>query len=283
MSEPKPESQTGISVEADVDRDPIDLLVRRSMRELDGATPGGYFEALPQRVDASIDSAIESGFVGMDEEASDGATERARRTSSQGLDFGPDFGARDTAENRELRQTARPRRATDSRAYRRSLLQTQVGAPRPWWQTRALALAVAGAAVAAAVAVAVVKWTSDGSSDRLGASSSRLPPRATPLAGGRVTAPDEAATAPTEDQVKLRALLAAALPAARACFAARPLDEVTLAVTVDGGGAVRALSVRGATGGEATESCVIEAVRSEVEGGSWASGGARTIAIPLFE
>lgn len=278
MSEPKPELEATTGVEAGMQGDPLDSLVRRSMRELDGVTPAGYFEALPQRVEASIDAAIEAGFVGMDED--DAQThERARRTSSQGLDFGPDFGG--PPENRELRQTARSRRATDSRAYRRSLLQTQVGAPQPWWQTRGAVLSVAGVAVAGAVAFAVVRWRGHGgSSEQLGASSSRLPPRPAPRA---VTAPADAAPAPTEDQVKLRALLSSALPAARACFPTRPLDEVTLAVTVDGGGAVRALSVRGDTGGEVVESCVIAAVRAEVEAGSWASGGARTIALPLFE
>ncbi len=305
-----PESGADGSVEAAMDGDPIDLLVRRSMRELDSATPAGYFEALPQRVEGAIDSAIAAGFVGMDDDEAP-AGERARRTSSQGLDFGPDLGGRErrarrtstgelrktnpplegagaeaeSVENRELRQTARPRRATDSRAYRRSLLQTQVGAPEPWWQRRAVVLSVAGVAVAGLVAVAVVRWTgnSASSSDQLGASSSRLPPRPSPRPSDRVTAPSDAAAPPTEDQVQLRRQLAKVLPAARACFAAPPLDEVALAVTIDAGGAVRALSVRGGNVAERERQCVIEAVRDEVEAASWISGGARTIAVPLFE
>lgn len=303
-----PESGAGGGVEAATAGDPIDLLVRRSMRELDGATPAGYFEALPQRVEGAIDSAIAAGFVGMDDDEAP-AGERARRTSSQGLDFGPDLGGRErrarrtstgelpktnpplegagaeSAQNRELRQTARPRRATDSRAYRRSLLQTQVGAPEPWWQRRAVVLSVAGVAVAGLVAVAVVRWTgnSASSSDQLGASSSRLPPRPSPRPSDRVTAPSDAAAPPTEDQVQLRRQLAKVLPAARACFATRPLEEVALAVTIDAGGAVRALSVRGADVAERERQCVIEAVRDEVEAASWISGGARTVAVPLFE
>lgn len=312
MSELDPKSpESGVvgGVEAAMDGDPLDLLVRRSMRELDGATPAGYFEALPQRVDGAIDSAIAAGFVGMEDEEAP-AGERARRTSSQGLDFGPDLGARErrarrtstgelrktnpplegvgeaeSVENRELRQTARPRRATDSRAYRRSLLQTQVGAPEPWWQRRAVVLSVAGVAVAGLVAVAVVRWTgnSASSSEQLGASSSRLPPRPSARPSDRVTAPSDAAAPPTEDQVQLRRQLAKVLPAARACFAAPPLDEVALAVTIDAGGAVRALSVRGGNVAERERQCVIEAVRDEVEAASWISGGARTIAVPLFE
>lgn len=301
-----PESGADGGVEAAMDGDPIDLLVRRSMRELDGATPTGYFEALPQRVEGAIDSAIAAGFVGMDDEEAP-AGERARRTSSQGLDFGPDLGARarrtstgelrktnpplesvaeaESVENRELRQTARPRRATDSRAYRRSLLQTQVGAPEPWWQRRAVVLSVAGVAVAGLVAVAVGRWTgnSASSSDQLGASSSRLPPRPSPRPSDRVTAPSDATEPPTEDQVQLRRQLAKVLPAARACFATRPLEEVALAVTIDAGGAVRALSVRGSNVAERERQCVIEAVRDEVEAASWISGGARTVAVPLFE
>lgn len=300
MSEPNsPESPEGnagnAASAAGSANDPLDELLRGTMRALEAQTPAGYFDALPR----SIDAAIEAG-AGLGEEDLELAAEaggRARRGSSQGPEL------RDVREARKTPSTSVPpiaassassassgveggstraRRPTDSRAYRRSLLETQVGAPQPWWQTRGAALAVIGVALAAAIALVVLRrGEGDSSEDRLGASSSRLHEPQRPAV--RVTPPPDAAPPLTAEQAQLRDQLGSALPAARACVGARPLEAAELSVTLEASGAVAAVVVRGAAAAVAAQACIEDAVRDAAASGAIGAGAARTVAIPLFD
>jgi len=275
--------------------DPLDELLRGTMRALEGQTPAGYFEALPQAIDAAIEAG--AGIGEEDVELAAEAGGRARRGSSQGPELGLP-GMREAREAREAkrptgapisapvreasREAARARTPSDSRAYRRSLLETQVGAPQAWWQTRGAAMAVIGVAVAAAVALIVLRRGDGGSSEeQLGASSARL--RELPRPAVRVTPPPDAAPPLTAEQVELRGQLGDALPTARACVGARPLDEATLTVTLEASGAVAAVAVRGGPAAMAAEACIAKAVRDAAASGAISAGAARVITIPLFE
>jgi hypothetical protein len=285
MSEPNSPDVPAVNAASD----PLDELLRGTMRALEAQTPAGYFEALPQAIDAAIDAGAGLGEEDLELAAEAGG--RARRGSSQGPEL------RDVREQRKTPSTsippiassgrvegepARAKRPTDSRAYRRSLLETQVGAPHPWWQTRAAALAVLGVALAAAIALVVLRRGEGApSEERLGASSSRLHEPQRPAV--RVMAPPDAAPPLTAEQVQLRDQLAGALPAARACVGARPLEEVELSITLEASGAVAAVVVRGAAAAMAAQACIADAVRAAAAGGAIGAGAARTVAIPLFD
>ncbi len=272
--------------------DTLDALLRGSMRELDGETPPGYFEELPQRVDAAIEAGatfeLEPGDAMTAADARDAREGRGKRRSGVALmaargtlppsDEPEPAGVATAVVSRRL-GTAPPV-APSGRGQRRSMLETQLGAPQPWWHSK-----VAAAALAAGLAVAlalIVTRGSDGGSD-LGASSRPMNKRGhmadTRVPPVRVIPP--APPALSLDQLRLRQALASSLPEARACVGARPLDRVELTIELLPSGALGTVQVNGAASAQSAAACIIAAVQ-RLPVAAWSSEPL-TITIPLFE
>ncbi|MEZ4358759.1 MAG: hypothetical protein R3B48_01150 [Kofleriaceae bacterium] len=219
--------------------------LRRSMRELEAATPAGTFDALPAKVAARLDPAERSQEAPAPAPATAAAFERS------------------------------------TRAQRRSMLQTQVGAPIPWWQTRAAAVALGAVALVAAVALVVVRQlTAGGGASPLEASSAQL---GDPRRGGAPTRGADARDVrpgAASEPPRLRAELSETLPVARGCLAARPVEPVALEVQVKSTGSVGAVAVRGSVDEPGAIDCLVEALRG-AQVTPW-PGDAVTVTLPLY-
>lgn len=293
--------------------DPVDELLRTTMRALDAQTPPATFDALPLAVDAAIDAGAGMGdsgelalggpgaVAGEERELED--ARRGRRSSASQLRrSGADL-ERGVAGGRRrgssgpvapvmasAASAARPAKAMlvmdpvsdappvgrpNERAKRRSMLETQVGAPLAWWQTRAAAFALVGVALLAAVVLVVLRQRGGHAPEEgISASADKLNPRKAP----RVQAPVTPALTP--EQARLRKELAEVLPTARACVAQRPLDGVELTVAVAQRGAVEAVTVAGALAATPEGECIAAALRG-ARLPAWPA--AATVTIPLFE
>jgi hypothetical protein len=304
--------------------DPVDELLRTTMRALDAQTPAATFEALPLAVDAAIDAGAGMGdsgelalgglgvgaVAGEERELLDDGRRGRRSSASQLRQSAPELGrgaaggrrrgsSGAIAPMRQMSPSAAPATkpvramlmtgpavsdaapvATPSeRARRRSMLETQVGAPLAWWQTRAAAMALVGVALAAAVVLVVLRQRGGHAPEEgISASADKLrDPRKAPRAPS-VQAPVIPAVTP--EQARLRKELAAVLPTARACVAQRPLDGVELTVVVAQSGAVEAVAVAGALAATPAGECIAAALRG-AKLAAWPA--AATVKIPLFE
>jgi hypothetical protein len=255
--------------------DPLDDLLRRTMRALDAQTPEATFQALPAAVERGIDAAAASG------ELSDALTEEAGGGSGQ-----------ERSGRRSSAQVLRAKKATTippappiaaeaparGRAHRRSLLETQVGAPLPWWQSKMLAGATLAAAVAIAAALVV---TRDEDQQQLSGSSKNIHDAALREAARRMGKSPASGPGWTEDQARLRSALAEAAADLRGCVSPRPLDGVELKVTLDGSGKLGAVEVRGEVT-EAGRGCITTKLHAAPLA-PMAQLANKVITIPLFE
>ncbi len=300
--------------------DPVDELLRRTMRALDAQTPPALFEALPRAVEAAIDAGAGMGDSGLfalgaagdrgDRELDAGRGGAGRGSASQLRRSAPDLaaergqgGGRRRASSVPMPAGGKPAgtsglfavgpaggaaasgpgaasAARDARevsgqpdvapphggrAKRRSMLETQVGAPLAWWQTRTAAVALIGVALAAAVVLVVLRQSGGHRPEEsIGASSNKVRDsvRRAPLAPVRPPAPVVPALTP--EQKELRQQLAGVLPGARACVGPRPIDGVALEVQLGASGKVEAVVVRGELASPGAEACIKEALGAVV-------------------
>lgn len=259
--------------------DPLDDLLRRTMRALDAQTPAQTFEVMPLAVDRAIDQAVASGDFGdtlVEEAGGAGAVaegRRGRRSSMGGMS------AARAKKSTTIPPPAPPEVAADSprgRAHRRSLLETQVGAPHPWWHSRL----VAGGVLVAAVAIAaVLVVTRD--EDKPTASTKNM--RETARRSIGIPAPPllSDGSVVSAEQMELRRALAGVLPDARSCVPTRPIEGVELQVSMGDRGAMEAVAALGAIP-DGERECVVNKVRNAAAV-TIPSAAGQTISIPLFE
>lgn len=255
--------------------DPLDDLLRRTMRALDAQTPAQTFDALPMAVERAIDQAAASGDFGdtlVEEAGGAGAVAEARRGRRSSMS-----GMR-AKKSTTIPPPAPPEVAPDSprgRAHRRSLLETQVGAPHPWWHSRL----VAGGVLVAAVAIAaVLVLTRD--EDQPTASTKTI--RETARRSIGMPAPPSAdGPVISAEQVALRQALAGVLPDARGCVTTRPIEGVELQVAMGDRGAMEAVAAVGAIP-EGERACVVSKVKAAAAV-TIPSAAGQALSIPLFE
>jgi hypothetical protein len=228
---------------SDAENDALEHLLRRSMRALDDQVPAAYFDALPAAIDARIDA-------------------RSTAEIEAGLGVAPVPGAA----------------AVAARAKRRSVAQTQLGAPLPWWHSR-IAVTVIGA-VAVAGAVALLSGRGGPAAGRRSAQTMSAAtiadlrnPERPGVSGGDVE------PSGVGEVARLRDRFIAFLPAARGCVGVRsPGDRVMLDVAISPSGAID-VAPRGlaapATG------CVIDILR-RADVRPWPRAEVK-LELPLFE
>ena len=254
--------------------EPLDALLRSSMRALEAQAPAGYFDALPAQIDARLDGAMmvsgSSGAIAI------GAL--AGSTTAE-LEDEPPRGAHGRLAHAE------GSRGPAGRAPRRASLSTEVVGPHPWWHSRTAAVGLGAAALAAALVLVVVVLRRDPAERQplpMGASSMRDPGSIRATSGRRP--PEEEPDAAELERRAVRAELAPLLPSARACLGARPAEPISLELTVSATGEIRDVLVRGPLPETSAARCITEAIQRASNGGKLPPRArAQTVRVPLFD